>query len=132
MASMTARPADEPVARDVLLGSVVDLGGQHGVVWHMTRDTLRVLRIERGLTDVRLPMASEIALHLPLCLSGWGIACERLVAWPRALCRVAGELDERCLLKVLDARRPLMRLPSAALADSMLSAAIHRATQSAH
>lgn len=126
MGSVTARPADEPVVREPLLGSVVELGGQYGVVWHVTRDTLRVMRIERGLTDVRLPMASEIALHLPFCLSGWGIACDRLIAWPRALCRVVGELDERCLLKVLDARRPMTRLPDAALADSMLSAARHR------
>lgn len=126
---MEYAPSDQPIVPDALLGSIVELGGEHGVVWHVTHDTLRVLRIERGLTDVRLPMASEIALHLPLSLSGWGIACDRLIAWPRALCGVVGELDERCLLKVLDARRPTTHLPSAVIADAMLSAAIHQATQ---
>ena len=130
MASVTARPADEEV--EALLGSVVELGSEYGVVWHVTRDTLRVMLVERGLTDVRLPMASEIALHLPFCLSGWGIACERLIAWPRALCRLVGELDDRCLLKVLDARRPMTRVSDAVLADSMLVPAIHRAAQLAH
>ena len=129
---MEYSPSDQPIMPEVVLGSVVELGGQHGVVWHATRDTLRILRIERGLTHVRLPMASELALHLPLCLSGWGIACDRLIAWPRPMCCVVGELDERCLLKVLGARRQTMRPPSAAFSDAMLSSAIHRATQLSH
>lgn len=129
MGFVTVRSANEPVACEALLGSVVELGGEHGVVWYATRDTLRVMRIERGLTDVRLPLASEVALHLPLSLSGWGIACERLIAWPRPLCRLVGELDDRCLLRVLDERRRETRMPSAAFADRMLTAAMHRAPQ---
>ena len=127
-----ATPSAQPIVSEILLGTVVEQGGQHGVVWHATRDTLRVLRIERGLTDVQLPLASEVALRLPLNLSGWGIACDCLIAWPRGLCRVVGELDERCLLKVLNARRQTTRMPAAAIADSMRSAAIHRATQLSH
>ena len=124
MEFVAAQPVDQTIP--LVLGSIVERGGQHGVVWHATDDTLRVLRIERGLTSPRLPLASELALHLPLSLSGWGIACDDLAAWPRALCRVVGELDDRCLLKVLDARRQTVSLASAAIADSVLSAAIHR------
>ena len=125
-------PSDQPIVLDIILGTVVELGGHHGVVWHATRDILRVLPIERGLTDVRLPLASEFAWHLPLSLSGWGVACNELIAWPRGQCSVVGELDERCLLKVLNARRQVTRLPSAALADSMLTASLHRATHVSH
>jgi hypothetical protein len=125
-------PSDQPIVFDVVLGTVVELGGHHGVVWHATRDILRVLPIERGLTDVRLPLVNELAWHLPLSLSGWGVACDELIAWPRSACSVVGELDERCLLKVLDARRRETRLPSAAFADSVLTTAIHRATHTAH
>ena len=89
----------------VTLGSVVSRGGEYGVVWHATGDTLRVLRIQRGMTPVRLTVANEVALHLPVSLGGWSIAYDELVTWPRPSCSVIGELNERCLLKTLDARR---------------------------
>ena len=88
----------------VTLGSVVTFDGQHGVVWHATGSMLRVLRLTRGMTSVRLSLANEVALHLPVSLGGWGIAYDELVAWPRQQCSVIGEIDERCLLRTIDAR----------------------------
>jgi hypothetical protein len=98
----------------VTLGSVVVLDGQHGVVWHANRDVVRVLRFTRGTTAVQLSLANEIALHLPVSLSGWSIACDDLVTWPRGQCRVIGEINERCLLRIIDARSSakLPRLPA--------------------
>jgi hypothetical protein len=89
----------------VTLGSVVAYHGEYGVVWHATGDTLRVLRIQRGMTSLRLSLANEVALHLPVSLGGWSIAYDGLVTWPRPSCSVLGELNERCLLKILEARR---------------------------
>ncbi|HLY89333.1 MAG TPA: hypothetical protein VKQ27_10135 [Acetobacteraceae bacterium] len=88
----------------VTLGSVVAFDGQYGVVWHATSSTLRVLRMTRGMTAVRLSLANEVALHLPVSLGGWFIAYDELVAWPRQQCSVVGEINERCLLKTIDAR----------------------------
>jgi hypothetical protein len=88
----------------VTLGSVVAFDGQHGVVWHATSSTLRVLRLTRGMTAVRLSLANEVALHLPVSLGGWFVAYSELVAWPREQCSVIGEIDERCLLRTMDAR----------------------------
>ncbi len=88
----------------VTLGSVVVLDGEHGVVWHASRDALRVLRLARGMTAVRVSLANEVALHLPVSLGGWSIAYDELVSWPRDQCRVIGEIDERCLLRTIDAR----------------------------
>jgi hypothetical protein len=98
----------------VTLGSVVTFDGQHGVVWHATSSTLRVLRLTRGMTPVRLSLANEVALHLPVSLGGWFIAHDELVAWPREKCSVIGEIDERCLLKTIDARNStkVPRLPA--------------------
>jgi hypothetical protein len=98
----------------VTLGSVVAFDGEHGVVWHATRDALRVLRFTRGVTDVRVSLATEVALHLPVSLGGWSIAYDELVTWSRQPCRVVGEIDERCLLKIIDARRStrVPRLPA--------------------
>jgi hypothetical protein len=88
----------------VTLGSVVAFDGQHGVVWYLGRDSLRVLRLTRGMTAVRLSLANEVALHLPVSLGGWSIVYDELITWPREQCRVVGEIDERCLLKIIDAR----------------------------
>jgi hypothetical protein len=89
----------------VTLGSVVAYRGEYGVVWHATGGTLRVLRLQRGATPLRLSVANEVALHLPVSLGGWSIAYDELVTWPRPSCSVFGELNERCLLKTLEARR---------------------------
>ena len=102
MAQFAAYLNDEPA--EVTLGSVVSLDGQYGVVWYATRDALRVLRLTRGMTSVPLSLANEVALHLPISLGGWSVAVDELVAWPRSLCCVVGELDDRRLLKILDAR----------------------------
>ena len=37
-------------------------------------------------------------------LGGWSIVYDELITWPREQCRVVGEIDERCLLKIIDAR----------------------------
>jgi hypothetical protein len=98
----------------VTLGSVVAFDGQHGVVWHAGSEALRVLRLTRGMTAVRLSLANEVALHLPVSLGGWSIAYDELITWPREQCRVVGEIGERCLLKIMDARTStkLPRLPA--------------------
>jgi hypothetical protein len=73
------------------------------------------------MTSLPLSMANEVALHLPVSPAGWGIVCDELIAWPRALCHLVGELDERCLLKILEARKTAsLVLP--ALADNVMSA----------
>jgi hypothetical protein len=126
MKQMATFLADQQEA--VTLGSVVAFDGQHGVVWHAARDTLRVLRLTRGMTDVTLSLANEIALHLPVSLSGWSIAYDELATWPRHQCRVSGEIDERCLLRILDARSStkLPRLP-AGIASAFAENAIRTA-----
>ena len=88
----------------ITLGSVVAFKGEYGVVWHVARDALRVLRFTRGTTAVRVSLANEVALHLPVSLGGWSIAYDEVTAWPRGECRVVGEIDERCLLRILEAR----------------------------
>jgi hypothetical protein len=117
-----AQPA-EPVTT---LGSVVALGGDYGVVWHMTRDTLRVLPIKRRRGALPLSLANEVALHLPAGLPGWGIVFDELVSWSRALCAIVGELDERCLLKILEARKTVA-CSGLTLVTEGMSAAVHRA-----
>jgi hypothetical protein len=102
MAQIAAYLNDEPA--EVTLGSVVSLDGEYGVVWHAKRDVLRVLRLTRGMTSVPLSLANEVALHLPVSLGGWCVAYDELVAWPRSVCCVVGELDDMRLLKILDAR----------------------------
>lgn len=89
---------------EVTLGSVVSLDSEYGVVWHVTQDALRVLRLTRGTTSVPLSLANEVALHLPVSFGGWSVAYDELVVWPRSVCCVVGELDDRRLLKILDAR----------------------------
>jgi hypothetical protein len=103
MTQKAACLTDQPAA--ITLGTVVSWSGDYGVVWHASRDTLRVLPLMRSRGAVALSLANEVALHLPLSLGGWGVAHDELAAWPRAACGVAGEIDERCLLKLLDARR---------------------------
>jgi hypothetical protein len=112
----------------VTLGSVVTFDGQHGVVWHATGSTLRVLRLTRSMTAVRLSLANEVALHLPVSLGGWSIAYDTLVAWPRQQCSVIGEIDERCLLKTIDARNStkVPRLP-AGIVGTLVESAIRTA-----
>lgn len=85
----------------ITLGSVVAFDGEYGVVWHAARDVMRVLQFTRGTTAVRVSLANEVALHLPVSLGGWSIAYDDLIAWPRGECRVVGEIDERCLLRFL-------------------------------
>jgi AcrR family transcriptional regulator len=127
MARSSIYRPDGPSVVKVTLGSVVASGDQYGVVWHATPDMLRVLLIRREMTSLPLSMANEVALHLPVSPAGWGIVCDELIAWPRALCHLVGELDERCLLKILEARKTVSRSPSAAvlapaLADKVMSA----------
>jgi hypothetical protein len=98
----------------ITLGSVVAFDGEYGVVWHATCDAMRVLQLTRGTTAVRVSLANEVALHLPVSLGGWSIAYDDLIAWPRGECRVMGEIDERCLLRILEARNSTQvpRLPA--------------------
>lgn len=119
---------------ELTLGSVVALNGEHGVVWHVTHDTLRVLPITRGATSVQLSLANEIALHLPVTLGGWSVAYNELVEWPRSYCYVAGELNDRTLLRVLDARKSAKIAARQALAADVMAAANRAVTvsRSAH
>jgi hypothetical protein len=119
-------------ASEVTLGSVVGLNGEHGVVWHVTHDTLRVLPITRGATSVQLSLANEVALHLPVTLGGWSVAYDELVAWPRSYCYVAGELNDRTLLRVLDARKSTNVASGQALAAGVMAAANQAVNRSAH
>jgi hypothetical protein len=86
------------------LGSVVAFDGEYGVVWYVARHILKVLPLKRGPTSLRLSLEYEVALHLPTSLAGWGIVPNEMVTWPRPLCSAVGEVDERCLLKILVAR----------------------------
>ena len=118
----------QPVEPVTTLGSVVALGDEYGVVWHMTCDTLRVLPIKRGLGALPLSLANEVALHLPAGLPRWGIVFDELVSWSRVLCAIVGELDERCLLKIMEARKNVACSGwSSALATDGVSAAIRQA-----
>jgi hypothetical protein len=121
MAEIATISTDLPTA--VTLGSVVVMDGVRGVVWHATRDTLRILPIIRGRTAVRLSMANEVSLRLPVSLGGWSIAYDELLSWPRELCYVIGELDVRCLLRILDARRiEALPLSPAFVSDRLFAA----------
>ena len=91
MAYAAARPAGVPSAVRVTLGSVVTFCDEYGLVWHATRDVLRVLPIRTGRASVALSLANEIATHLPNSLGGWGVVCEEVVSWPRTCCDVLGE-----------------------------------------
>ena len=117
---------------ELTLGSVVALNGEHGVVWHVTHDTLRVLPITREATSVQLSLANEVALHLPVTLGGWSVAYDELVAWPRSYCYVAGALNDRTLLRVLDARRSAKSASRPALAAGVMAAANRAVSQSVH
>jgi hypothetical protein len=127
MAQMAARLADRRAR--LTLGAVVSWDNAYGVVWHVTSDTLRVLPITKHRTSVRLSLANEVALHLPVGLGGWSIVYDELAAWPRAFCCAAGELDERCLLKVLEARNATKLSPPSPLAGSMTSEALRPAVK---
>jgi len=117
---------------ELTLGSVVALNGEHGVVWHVTHDTLRVLPITRGATAVQLSLANEVALHLPVTLGGWSVAYDELVTWPRSYCSVAGELNDRTLLRVLDARKSAKIAARQTLAADVMAAANRSISRSAH
>jgi hypothetical protein len=117
----------QPVELATTLGSVVSLGGEYGVVWHRTCDTLRVLPIKRGRGALPLSLANEVALHLPAGPSGWGIVFDELVSWSRVLCAIVGELDERCLLKIMEARKTVACSGASALATDGVSAAVRQA-----
>jgi hypothetical protein len=110
----------------VTLGSIVCCGDDYGVVWQVTPDMLRVLPIKKGTTCVALPLASEVALHLPASAIGWSIVYDQLHPWPRARCHIVGELEERCLLRVLEARNsPSAALAAALVHNAMLAAGRH-------
>ena len=119
MAEITAFPMARPP--EVTLGSVVSWEGERGVVWHVTRDTLRILPITQGITSVPLSLANEVALHLPASLGGWSVLCDELVTWPRLVCAIVGELDERCLLRILEVRRTAKSLNHSAAANAVSS-----------
>jgi hypothetical protein len=125
MAYAAARPVGLPSVVGITLGSVVTFRDEYGLVWHATRDVLRVMPIRTGRASVALSLANEIALHLPNSLGGWGVVCDEVMSWPRAYCDLLGEIDETRLLKVLEARRsaPLAR----AIAEARAPAAIHLA-----
>jgi hypothetical protein len=124
MAQSSIYRSSQPGVIKVTLGSVVACGDKHGVVWQVTHDTLRVFPVERGRSAVRLSLANEVALHLPVSMDGWGIGLDRLLAWPRGLCHIVGELDEKCLLKILEARKALSSSLPPALAGNAMSAAV--------
>ena len=113
----------------VTLGSIVLWGDDHGVVWQVTRDTLRVLPIRRGTGGVPLALAIEVALHLPASAVGWNIVHNQLHTWPRALCRVVGEVDERGLLKILQARKAPVFSLTPALAATAIPGTFRHATR---
>jgi hypothetical protein len=125
MAYAAARPVGLPSAVGITLGSVVTFRGEYGLVWHATRDVLRVMPVRTGRAAVALSLANEIALHLPNSLGGWGVVCDEVLSWPRAYCDILGEIDEGRLLKVLEARRsaPLAR----AISEQRPPATIHLA-----
>jgi hypothetical protein len=127
MAYAAARPVGLPSAVRFTLGSVVTFRDEYGLVWHATPDVLRVLPIRTGRASVALSLANEIATHLPTCLGGWGVVCEEVVSWPRAYCDILGEIDESHLLKVLEARRSVVRPLSPAPADQRTPSTIHLA-----
>jgi hypothetical protein len=113
----------------VTLGSIVVSGDDHGVVWQVTHDILRVLPIRRAMVGVPLTLAIEVALHLPAAAVGWRIVHDQLHAWPRALCRVVGEVDERALLRILEARKTPAFSLTPALAATAISATFRHATR---
>ena len=119
--------SNHPARTGITLASVVSLDGAYGVVWHATPDTLRVLPIRKGRGAVPLSLESEEALHLPDSVTGWRVVHEELVAWPRALCKVVGELEERCLFHLLEARRTLPATVGPAIASQAMAAAVHHA-----
>jgi hypothetical protein len=127
MAYAAARPVGLPSAVGITLGSVVTFCDEYGLVWHATRDVLKVLPIRTGRASVTLSLANEIATHLPNSLGGWGVVCEEVVSWPRAYCDILGEIDESHLLKVLEARKSVARSLSPAIADQRAPAGIHLA-----
>ena len=128
MAQIVEYLNDKPA--EVTLGSVVSLDGEYGVVWYATRDVLRVLRLTRGMTSVPLSLANEVALRLPVSFGGWSVAFDELVAWPRSVCCIVGELDDRRLLKILDARNSAdaslhPAFVASVMAEAVASAASH-------
>jgi hypothetical protein len=111
----------------VTLGSVVASDDEYGVVWQATSETLRILPIRRGMTSLSLSLENEVAFHLPVSLTGWGIVHNDLVAWSRARCHLVGEVDERCLLKILEARKaPASALATTLAADALAAPTRHR------
>jgi hypothetical protein len=128
MAQSSMYRTNQPSVIKVTLGTIVVSGDDHGVVWQVTSDMLRVLPIRRGKTRVPLPLASEAALHLPASPVGWSIVHDQLHTWPRSLCHVVGEVDERCLLRILEARKtPLFSFATALASTAMSGDARHSA-----
>jgi hypothetical protein len=78
---------------------------------------------------VSLTLATEVALHLPASAVGWSIVNDQLHAWPRALCRVVGEVDERALLKILQARKAPAFSVTPALAATAMAAPFRHVTR---
>jgi hypothetical protein len=129
MAQSSMFPIDQLDEVKVTLGSIVVSGDDHGVVWQVTHDMLRVLLIRRGMVGVSLTLATEVALHLPASAVGWSIVHDQLHAWPRALCRVVGEVDERALLKILQARKAPAFSVTPALAATAMAAPFRHVTR---
>ena len=123
MAQSTMYSTDQSSVVKATLGSIVQCDEDCGVVWQVTPEMLRVLPIKRGHTCVPLPLASEVALHLPASPIGWSVVYDQLHAWSRSRCHVAGELEERCLLRILEARHSPSTALAAALAHDAMTAA---------
>jgi len=127
MAQAAVFVSNQPRRTGITLASVVSLDGACGVVWHATPDVLRVLPIRKGRGAVPLSLESEEALHLPDSVTGWRVVHDELVSWPRALCTVVGELEERCLFHLLEARRASPVAVAPAIASQAMAAAVHHA-----
>jgi hypothetical protein len=129
MAQSAPLLTNQPTVAEVTLGSVVAWDGCYGVVWHATRDALRILPIRRGPGSLPLSLANEVALHLPTDWPGWSIVCNELITWPRPSCTIVGELDERCLLKALETRKKATLAASSVISYQRMAAATHDAAR---
>ena len=129
MAQSSMHHVDQPRAVKATLGSIVVFGGDFGVVWQVTHNMLRVLPIRQGATSVPLSLATEVELHLPVSPFGWCIVYDQLQNWPTALCRVVAEVEERCLLRILQARKTPSFALAPALARRAMSAGVHQGSR---
>ena len=129
MAQSSMHHVDQPSVVKATLGSIVVSGEDYGVVWQVTRDMLRVLPIRQGATCVPLSLAIEVELHLPVSPFGWCIVYDQMQTWPRALCRVVAEVEERCLLRILQARKTPSFALAPVLASKAMSGGVHQGSR---